>query len=54
MTKSMTTPSFFYKRLVCKQIALGCKIAEQLSGLNTPSLSNNESHRLRKSGAFSL
>ena len=52
MTKSVTTPSFFYKQLVCKQIALGCKIAEQLSGLL--SLSNNKSHRLRKSGAFSL
>ena len=32
----------FYKQPIYKQLALGCQIAKQLSGLNPLSLSNNK------------
>ena len=44
----------FHKQLVYKQLALGWQIPKQLSGLNSPSLSNSTNYRLGKSGAFSL
>ena len=49
-----STLIFLYKQSVYKQLALGCQIAKQLSGLNPFSLSNNKKYRLRKSGVFPL
>ena len=43
----LNTLSFFYKQLVYKQLALGWKIAMQLSGFNPLSLSNNKNYRLK-------
>ena len=43
---------FLYKQLVYKQLVLGWEIAEQFSGLNFFSLSNNKNYRLRKSKVF--
>ena len=48
------TLSFFYRKLVYKQLALGWQIAKELSGLNILSLSNNENHRVNGSGIFPL
>ena len=45
---------FFYKQPVYEQLALGWKIAKQLSGINPLLLSNNKNYRLKKSGVFSL
>ena len=44
----------FYKQLVCKQLAFGWKIANQIVGLNPFSLSNNKNYRLSKRGDFPL
>ena len=43
---------FFYEQPVYKQLALEWQIAMQLSGLNSLSLSNDKSYRLKKSGVF--
>ena len=43
---------FFYNEPVFKQIALGWQIAEQLSGLNPFSVSNNKNYRLKKGEVF--
>ena len=43
---------FFYKQLVCKQLALAWQIVKQFSGLNPLSLSNNKNYRLNKNGVF--
>ena len=43
---------FLYKQPIYKQLAPVCQIDKQLSGLNLYSLSNNENHRLKKSGVF--
>ena len=40
-----TTLSFFYKQPVYKQLAFGWQIAKQLSGLKSPSLTNNKNYR---------
>ena len=45
---------FFYKQPVFKKPALEWQIAEQLSGLNLLSLSNNKNYILKKSEAFPL
>ena len=46
----MFAESSFYKPIfLCKQLALGLQIANQLSGLNPLSLSNNKNYRLKKS-----
>ena len=44
----------FYKQSVYKQLALGCQIAKQLSGLNPFSQSNNKDHSLRNSEVVPL
>ena len=41
---------FLYKQPVYKQLALGWKIAKQLSGLNPLSLNYNKNIRLAKRG----
>ena len=51
---SVYTLICFYKEPVYKQLALKWQIANQLSGLNPVSLSNNKNYRLRKSGVFPL
>ena len=38
---------FSFKQPVYKQLALGCQIAKQLSGLNSFSLSSNKNYRLK-------
>ena len=48
------TLRFFYKQPVYNQLALGWKIAKQLSGLNPLSLSNCKNYRLKKSGVVPL
>lgn len=45
---------FFYKQQVYKQLPLGWQVANQFSGPNPLSLSNNTNNRLKKSGTFSL
>ena len=47
-------PYLFYKQSVYKQLALGCQIAKQLSGLNPFSQSNNKDHSLRNSEVVPL
>ena len=42
---------FFYKQLVYKQLDLGWQIANQLSGLNSLSPSNNKNYRLKVTSA---
>ena len=42
----------FYKQPVYKQLALGWKIAKQISELNLLSISSNKNYRLKKSGVF--
>ena len=50
MAASALPLHFFYNQLVYKQLALGWRVAKQLSGIKSVSLSNNKSYRLRKSG----
>ena len=45
---------FFYEQPVYKQLALAWKIAKQLSGLNSVSLSNNKNYRLKRNRVFPL
>ena len=45
---------FVYKPAVYKQLAQGCQIGKQLSGLKTILLSNYKKYRLKKSGVFPL
>ena len=48
------TFNFFCKQSVYKQLALGCQIAKQLSGLKSLSLSNNKNYRLKNNEVFPL
>ena len=52
--QSLSTPTFFNKEPIYKQLALEWQIAQELSGLNPLSLSNNEYYRLKKSRLFPL
>ena len=45
---------FFYEQPVYKQLALAWKIAKQLSGLNSVSLSNSKNYRLKRNRVFPL
>ena len=45
---------FFYKQLLCKQLAFRWQMAKQLSGLNSLSLSNTKNYRLKRKLEFSL
>ena len=47
-------PPKIHLQLVYEQLALGWQTAKQLSGLKTPSLSNNKNYRLKTSGVFPL
>ena len=51
---TLNTLSFFNKKPVYKELALGWKIAKQLSGFIPLSLSNNKNYRLKKNGYFAL
>ena len=42
------------KQAVYKQLAHACEIANQLSGLNPLSLTNNKNYTLKKNGFFLL